>query len=182
MHIRVHVTSQWRHKVGSLVKFSHKNQGSTKSKNQNQNQCQCQNQNANCWSKSTTGNNSGTITARDNLQKRIDFSWNTLSLMCPQIWPKVNSLGSRGHQRSMTFITSKKFFAYISGTKKDTNFLRTPSCSSHRDASDEVWHYLERSSLRLTSGQGQVKVKEGHFAYHMTRLDETNIMVLFVFC
>ena len=114
-------------------------------------------------------------------KKRIDSSWNALSLMCPQIWPQVNSLGSRGHQRSMTFITPKKFLAYISETKRDTSFLRTLSSSSRRDASNEVWHDLERSSSRLTSGQGQVKVKEGHVAYHMTRLDETNIMVLFVF-
>ena len=129
----------------------------------------------------TTGYNSGTITARDNLQKRIDSSWNALSLMSPQIWPQVNSIGSRGHQRSMTFISPKKFLAHISETKRDTNFLLTPSCSSRRDASNEVWHDLKRSSSRLTSGQGQVKVKEGHVAYHMTRLDETNIMVLFVF-
>ena len=93
----------------------------------------------------TSACSSGTMTARDNLQKRIDSSWNALSLMCPQIWPQVNSLGSRGHQRSITSFCGKITFAYCRFTKKDIEMKVPPSYSSRQAGSNDVWHDLERS-------------------------------------
>ena len=53
-----------------------------------------------------------TITDRNDLQKRKDAQWNYLSLTCPQIWPQVNGLASRGQNipRSNTYIFQFSFF------------------------------------------------------------------------
>ena len=122
MHIRAQVTSQWRHKVGSLVKFSHQNQGFKQLAITQE-----------LWQLETI------------CKKRIDSPWNALSLMCPQIWPQVNSLGSRGHQRLITSFCGKITFAYCRFTKKDIEMKVSPSYSSRQAGSNDVWHDLERS-------------------------------------
>ena len=43
-------------------------------------------------------NISGTKLARRKRKKRFDSSWNKHSLICPQIFAQVNSLGSKNHE------------------------------------------------------------------------------------
>ena len=47
--------------------------------------------------------------AREALKKPIDSSWNALSGVWPQIWPQVNSLGSRGQKSQKVHFLGNSF-------------------------------------------------------------------------
>ena len=92
---------------------------------------------------------SGTIIGRRSPKKAIESSWNALSLMCPQNWPQVNGLGSRGHQRSETSFLGKHVFGDNFLIMQPSKMILIPSCFSRRDGSNGISFDLKRSILKF---------------------------------
>ena len=98
---------------------------------------------------------SGTMIARTNPKKGIESSWNARSVICPQIWPQVNSLGSRGHQRSKLSFFRKNVFANNFLSKKarelslsPLNFSRQAGSNGIFDAFWYIWCFWRWGHLR----------------------------------
>ena len=54
-------------------------------------------------------------------------------------------------------ICKKVYFAHILFTNKHIEMKVPPSCFSRQVGSNDVWYDLEKSFLKFTSGQGQVR-------------------------
>ena len=87
--------------------------------------------------------------ARRKRKKRFDSSWNKLSPICPQIFDKVNSLGSKNHEIQKWPFSWKLFFANNLWTKRARTKQMIPSCFSRQFGSNHILDNLERSCSKF---------------------------------
>ena len=96
------------------------------------------------------------------VKKALDSPWDVLLLTRPHIWAEINSLGARGKKNTITAAwQKKKLHANDFWNKKDSSFIRAPSCSSRQGASQHILGDFEWSDQYLTSGQGHVSSHVG---------------------
>ena len=97
-----------------------------------------------------------------------------------QLWPNVNSFGSRGHQ-IQNYRFSRRWFSSITFLMRDTKMKMTPSYLPRRAGSKHVLLGHERSISKydLRTGHGQVKTQVGQYAYLPKRLDEPSRLAPF---
>ena len=88
------------------------------------------------------------VRATSKLKKKLESSLNALSLTCPQISPKINRLGIRGHERLKTSFMGETVFDYNSSVWNDRALILTPSCLPRQGASKHAYYDLERSMSR----------------------------------
>ena len=74
-----------------------------------------------------------------------------------QIWPKINSFGSRGHQMKNYRFSRRWFFIDNFSDIRDTKIKMTPSCLACRAGSKHVPLDLERSISKF-----DIRTRSGH--------------------
>ena len=109
--------------------------------------------------------------ARSNPKKALESPWNARSVVCPQIWPQVNSSGSRGHQRSKWSFFGKNVFANNFLSKKARIMSLSPLHFSRQARSNGIHDDLERSisNYDLRSRPGQVMTWLKQVIWHIIR-------------
>ena len=102
-----------------------------------------------------------------------------------QIWPKVNSFGSRGHQMK-NYRFSRRWFIIMSFWYQNTKIKMKPSYSPRRTGSEHAiltlksqFQNLTSGQVRLRLGQDQIMTQVGQYANTPKRLDEPSRLALF---